>query len=160
MSDWIPDLSRSSKPIYLAIADLLAADVRCGRLSAGDRLLSQRELARRLEIDFTTVARGYREAQKRGLIELLVGQGTYIRTPASPEQPARLPPRNRIEVVDLSMNLPPEPDDPSLIERMRAGLEEVGRDIVALLRYQGFGGSPADKDAASAWLARRSLAPT
>jgi DNA-binding transcriptional MocR family regulator len=160
MSDWIPDLSGSSKPIYRAIADLLAADIRCGRLSAGDRLLSQRELARRLEIDFTTVAKGYREAQKRGLVESLVGQGTYVRAPANPERPARLPARNRIEIVDLSMNLPPEPDDPALIERMRAGLEEVGRGIVALLRYQGFGGSPADKDAASAWLARRSLAPT
>jgi DNA-binding transcriptional MocR family regulator len=59
----------------------------------------------------------------------------------------------------LSMNLPPEPDDPALIERMQAGLEEVGRDLVSLLRYQGFGGAPADKDAASAWLGKRALAP-
>jgi DNA-binding transcriptional MocR family regulator len=57
------------------------------------------------------------------------------------------------------MNLPPEPDDPELIGRMRAGLEAVGRDLVALLQYQPFGGGPADKDAASQWLSRRALAP-
>lgn len=42
---------------------------------------------------------------------------------------------------------------------MQEGLAEVGRDLVSLLRYQGFGGAPADKDAASAWLGRRALVP-
>src|SRR5207245_6267332 len=62
-------------------------------------------------------------------------------------------------LVDLSMNLPPEPSDPDLIDRMQAGVEYVSRDIVALLRYQGFGGTQADKDAASSWLGRRALVP-
>jgi DNA-binding transcriptional MocR family regulator len=58
------------------------------------------------------------------------------------------------------MNLPPEPDDPDLIGRMREGLAELSTDLVSLLRYQSFGGSSADKDAASAWLGRRALVPT
>jgi DNA-binding transcriptional MocR family regulator len=58
------------------------------------------------------------------------------------------------------MNLPPEPDDPELLERMQAGLTEIGQDIAALLRYQGFGGSPDAKDAASSWLGRRGLVPS
>ncbi len=58
------------------------------------------------------------------------------------------------------MNLPPEPDDPDLLERMQSGLTEVGQDIAALLRYQGFGGSPDAKDAASSWLGRRGLVPS
>ena len=62
-------------------------------------------------------------------------------------------------IVDLSMNLPPEPDDPELLDRMQDGLEAVGRDLVSLLRYQGFGGVQADKDAASNWLSRRALVP-
>jgi hypothetical protein len=57
------------------------------------------------------------------------------------------------------MNLPPEPDDPELIERMQAGVEYVSRDILSLLRYQGFGGTQVDKDAASSWLGRRALVP-
>jgi DNA-binding transcriptional MocR family regulator len=160
MMDWMPDLAQSDKPRYLAIADIIASDLRQGRLSAGDRLPPQRKLASRLAIDFTTVARGYSEAQKRGLVESRVGQGTFVLAPVAAKREARAPSQRRAEIVDLSMNLPPEPDDPALIERMRAGLEEVGRDLVSLLRYQGFGGSPADKDAASAWLGRRALVPT
>src|SRR5271168_5164519 len=160
MIDWTPDLASSNKPRYLAIADLIAADIKTGRLATGDRLPPQRKLASRLQIDFTTVARGYAEAQKRGLIESRVGQGTYVRSPANGARAHSPPAASRGDIVDFSMNLPPEPNDPALIERMQAGVQEVSRDIVALLRYQGFGGSPADKDAASAWLGRRALVPS
>jgi DNA-binding transcriptional MocR family regulator len=159
MIDWTPDLASSNKPRYLAIADLIAADIKTGRLATGDRLPPQRKLASRLQIDFTTVARGYAEARKRGLIESRVGQGTYVRSPANGARAHAPPAASRGDIVDFSMNLPPEPNDPALIERMQAGVQEVSRDIVALLRYQGFGGSPADKDAASSWLGRRSLVP-
>ncbi len=158
MADWTPDLTRSDKPRYLAIAELLADDIRSGLLAPGDRLPPQRKLAAQLGVDFTTVARGYVEAQKRGLVESKVGQGTFVLKPSRRAKAILRAPR--VEPVDLSMNLPPEPDDPVLIERMQDGLAEIGRDLLSLLRYQGFGGSQADKDAASAWLSRRSLVPS
>ena len=140
MGDWWPDLSESDKPRYLAIADAISEGIRNGRLEPSDRLPPQRKLARRLDIDFTTVARGYVEAQKRGLIESRVGQGTFVRPGARRRHGpiARHP-----EIVDLSMNLPPEPDDPELLDRMQDGLESLGRDLVYLMRYQGFGGVEA-----------------
>ena len=156
MTEWTPDLSLSDKPRYIAIADIIGQDIKSGRLTGGDRLPPQRKLATRLSIDFTTVARGYVEAQRRGLIESRVGQGTFVR---GARRPTRVQPTTRPEIVDLSMNLPPEPNDPDLLERMREGCADVARDLVALLRYQGFGGSRADKDAASAWLGRRALVP-
>jgi DNA-binding transcriptional MocR family regulator len=157
MLAWTPDLSLSDLPRYLAIADAIALDVRAGRLAVGDRLPPQRKLAQRLAVDFTTVARGYVEAQKRGLVESRVGQGTFVSLP----RPRSAPGRAQVpSPVDLSMNLPPEPDDPDLLGRMSAGLVEVGRDLVGLLRYQGFGGAQADKDAASNWLGRRALVPS
>jgi DNA-binding transcriptional MocR family regulator len=67
MGEWSPLLSRLGKPRYRAIADAIAEDIRNGKLAPLDRLPPQRKLARRLNIDFTTVARGYVEAQKRGL---------------------------------------------------------------------------------------------
>ena len=157
MHDWTPDLAASGKPRYLAIADAVARDIETGRLSVGDRLPPQRTLAGRLTIDFTTVARGYVEARKRGLVESRVGQGTFVvgRPSAAPA-----PRSSRPELVDLSMNLPPEIDDPALVARMQEGMAEVGRDLVSLLRYHPFGGAPADKDAATAWLGRRALVPT
>lgn len=156
MPDWTPDLSQSDKPRYLALADAIAGDIKCGLLTRGDRLPPQRKLAHRLGLDFTTVARGYVEAQRRGLVESHVGQGTFV-SGTRAASPQRAP---RTDLVDLSMNLPPEPDDPDLLARMRDALAELSRDLVALLRYQSFGGSPADKDAASAWLGRRALVPT
>ncbi|WP_374545706.1 PLP-dependent aminotransferase family protein [Rhodoblastus sp.] len=161
MKDWAPNLATSGKPLYLAIADALDEDIRLGRLAIGDRLPPQRRLAERLAIDFTTVARGYAEARKRGLVSSTVGMGTFIcaRHPAEPAPRADDRP-GRPDIFDPSMNLPPEPTDPELIERMRAGLAAVGQDLVSLLRYQRFGGDQIDKDAASAWLGRRALVPT
>jgi DNA-binding transcriptional MocR family regulator len=156
MIEWTPNLASSDKPRYLAIADAIAEDIRSGRLAASDRLPPQRKLARRLAIDFTTVARGYVEAQKRGLIESRVGRGTFV---LKSVKRRHSPMARHPEIVDLSMNLPPEPDDPELLDRMQDGLEAVGRDLVSLLRYQDFGGVRADKDAASNWLTRRGLVP-
>src|SRR5215475_13081262 len=156
MQDWMPNLASSGKPRYLAIADAIAEDIRSGRLAPSDRLPPQRKLARRLDIDFTTVARGYVEAQRRGLVESRIGQGTFVRTTAKRRHG---PMARHPEIVDLSMNLPPEPDDPDLLDRMQDGLEAVGRDLVYLLRYQGFGGTQPDKDAAAMWLGRRAMVP-
>lgn len=157
MAEWLPDLSKSDKPRYLAIADAIAEDVRIGRLTTGMRLPPQRRLASRLGLDFTTIARGYVEAQKRGLVESTVGQGTFVKamTPA-----VVLPMRRRPEVADHTMNLPPEPTDPVLVDRMQAGLAEISRDLISLMRYQGFGGSEADKEAAASWLGRRAMVPS
>src|ERR1700748_1813351 len=151
MADWTPDLASSDKPRYLAIADAIADDIGAGRLAVGDRLPPQRKLAKRLDVDFTTVARGYVEAQKRGLIESKVGQGTFVRDKPKPRRSQQAPPPRP---VDLSMNLPPELDDPDLIERMQAGLEYVSRDIVSLLRYQALRGTRGDNDAASTLVSR------
>jgi DNA-binding transcriptional MocR family regulator len=147
---WIPQIGKSIGPHYLAIADAIEADIRIGRLAPADRLPPQRVLAQQLGLNFTTVARAYVEAQRRGLIESRVGAGSFVRGEAA----ASPKPARRRDLVDLTMNLPPEPEDPVLLERMRLGLEEIGANLTALLRYQGFGGAPADKDAAVTWLAR------
>jgi DNA-binding transcriptional MocR family regulator len=150
---WLPELGERGRPAYLAIVDSIATGVKSGRLLPGERLPPQRTLAEQLDLDYTTVARAYAEARRRGLVDSTVGRGTFVR---APEGVARrsdgvAPP------VDLSMNLPPEPDDPALLERMRQGighLQQLG-DLRALLRYQEFGGSPNDREAGIRWLARQ-----
>ncbi|WP_440981147.1 PLP-dependent aminotransferase family protein [Shinella sumterensis] len=160
MKTWHPDLGRSSSPLYMAIADLIELDLKSGQLSPGDKLPTHRDLARRLAIDVTTVARGYVEAQKRGLVQSHVGRGTFVTGTESPRAnpPVATPPDGRrAAVIDLSMNMPPEPDDPALIARMREGLATVSADLLPLLRYQGFGGAAMDKEAAASWLGRRDV---
>lgn len=162
MTTWHPDLSRSNSPLYMAIADAIALDLRSGRLSDGDKLPTHRDLAKRLAVDVTTVARGYIEAQKRGLVQSHVGRGTFVT--GRPDAPRGIPleavpDARRASALDLSMNMPPEPDDPDLVARMREGLAALSADLVPLLRYQGFGGAGVDKDAAALWLGRRGLTP-
>ncbi|SEN89592.1 DNA-binding transcriptional regulator, MocR family, contains an aminotransferase domain [Palleronia pelagia] len=141
----------------MQLADAIAQGVRDGTLGLGDRLPPQRQLANRLGIDFTTVSRGYAEARRRGLISSHVGRGTFIaRSTAEPEQPEL----RRKSDVDLTMNLPPEPQDADLIERMQDGLQTVSANLVDLLRYQSATGGQIDKDAASTWLSLRGLVPS
>lgn len=152
---WAPDLARWGKPHYQAIVESLAEDIRTGRLRAGTRLPTQRALAARIGLNFTTVSRGYVEAHRRGLVEGRVGQGTFV---VEPVRAPRTAAPTRAVPVDFTMNLPPEPDDPALLARMQASFADLSGDLPNLLRYQGFGGTEADKDAATRWLAARGVA--
>ncbi len=156
MNDWCPEIPENRSPRYVAIADAIVRDLERGALRPGDRLPPQRRLAERLGLDFTTVSRGYSEAQKRGLVESHVGRGTFVtaqRTRASGPDPAR------VRDEDLSMNMPPEPRDERLLHRMREGLGYVGENMAPLLRYQSSVGSDRDKSAALTWLGKRGLNP-
>ncbi|MEP2920664.1 MAG: PLP-dependent aminotransferase family protein [Sulfitobacter sp.] len=156
MDGWIPEIPDSTGPVYLLIADAIARDMETGRLQSGDRLPPQRRLADLLGLDFTTVSRGYKEAARRDLVESHVGRGTFIR---GARAEGREDDPVRTAQVDLSMNLPPEPDDPDLVDRMRGGLMDVSANMVSLLRYQSGVGSDKDKEAASVWLSMRGMVP-
>lgn len=148
---WKPTIRKDGGPIYLAIADALAADIADGRLNDGTRLPTQRKLADALKIDFTTVSRAYAEAQSRGLIEGRVGQGTYVRA-----RRQAAPKTRSTGIVDMSMNLPPRFANEALISKMWdvvAGLQDGGLDL--LMRYQEPGGAMPDREAGASWLSRR-----
>jgi DNA-binding transcriptional MocR family regulator len=157
---WMPDLKQWGKPHYLAIVEALADDIRMGRLTPGTRLPTQRALAEALGLNFTTVSRGYVEAHKRGLIEGRVGQGTFVVDPARSARSDGGARAARVGPVDFTMNLPPEPDTPSLQARMHTSFAELSGDLANLLRYQGFGGTDEDKVAALHWLKGRGVGAT
>lgn len=157
MTSWVPAFSTSGKPRYLEIADAIERDASSGVLTAGAQLPPQRRLADVLGLDFTTVSRAYTEAQSRGLVESHVGRGTFVRARPGATGPVADPRRAREQ--DLAMNLPPEPDDPALLAAMRQGLETVGANLVALLRYQSTVGSEMDRSAALSWLSMRGMVP-
>lgn len=147
---WSKVIRESGKPAYQAIAELIANDIKSGRLTAKDRLPPLRELAEDLGLNYTTAARGYAEARRRGLIDARAGRGTFIRS-ASARQPAR-----RGSLLEMTMNLPPEPHDPHVLDRMHEGFEFLRsqNDLYSLLRYQEFGGLLEDRDAGARWLQR------
>ncbi|MEO0976461.1 MAG: PLP-dependent aminotransferase family protein [Pseudomonadota bacterium] len=160
MTDWRPDLRRSDAPRYIAIADSIAADLSNGRLSPGDRLPAQRRLAEILGLDFTTVARGYTEARRRGLLSSQVGSGTFVADPNGARGGASAEAgTSRACPPDFSMNLPPEPNDPALATKMQASYSALASDLMPLLRYQTLETSEKDQLAAARWLEATGLAP-
>ena len=142
---WIKALQDAEKhPAYLLIADLIAEDIDLGRLKGRDKLPTLREMAIILGLNYTTVARAYNEARNRGLIVSRPGIGTFIKGRAK-----SMPLRGGSD-FEMTMNLPPEPQMPVLTQKILQGFEMAmsNRDIYSVMRYQDFGGSMLDKEAA------------
>jgi len=63
---------------YERIAERLAADVRAGRLGPGERLPSERDLARRLEVGRASVREAIAALVLRGVLETRPGSGSFV----------------------------------------------------------------------------------
>jgi DNA-binding FadR family transcriptional regulator len=63
---------------YEQIAERLAADIRSGLLAPGERLPSERELARALEVSRASVREALAALQLRGVVETRPGAGTFV----------------------------------------------------------------------------------
>lgn len=148
LEDWNKVLSSCNKPAYLAIAEAIELEIQRGVLKLDDRLPPIRELAKGLNLDYTTVARAYQEAQHRGLITSKAGVGSYV----------RIRNLNQLEaeptLIEMTMNMAPEPQEPELLARMRHGARHVTEqgNFHRLTRYQDFGGTEDDQQAAAVWL--------
>lgn len=152
-SRWAAAIRTSTKPAYVAIADAIAEDIQTGKLAASQKLPTLRVLASALQLNFTTVARGYTEAQHRGLIDARAGSGTFVREIVN-NGPVRRP--GAASLIDMTMNMPPEPHDHALMQRLRQGIANFADalDPYELLRYQEFGGSHEDREIGAQWLSR------
>ena len=143
---WLKKLSESKKPAYLLIADLIEEDINSERLQARERLPALRDLAQDLQLNYTTIARAYNEARKRGLIDSQVGTGTFVRgrAPAIPLRDG--------SSAEMTMNMPPEPT--ILAAKLKADAARIieNADIYNLMRYQDFGGNAEDREVAAEWL--------
>ncbi|MGW3413054.1 aminotransferase-like domain-containing protein [Streptomyces sp. NPDC000888] len=152
-------------PVYRRIAEAIAAAVTTGRLVAGDRLPTHRELARELGIAVPTVSRGYREAEQQGLISSTVGRGTFISgvsgiphlrdTPASGTSGSSGPSAADGR-LDMAVNAPARGMHEELLRRALAAVSTTG-DIGALLGYEPDIGSYEHRRSACRWLARSGL---
>lgn len=141
---WLGTLVDGGGPRYLQIADAIGNALDEGRLRPGDRLPPQRQLARQLGLDLTTVTRAYAEARRRGLLDARVGQGSFVSH--GPADDGR--------VADLSMNIPPPPPGGKLEYMLRQGMNDVlaRADVDTLMTYHWGAGSLADREAAAAWV--------
>ncbi len=140
----------TARPAYLLIADIIADGINSGEFQPRDRLPPLRDLAALLAINYTTATRGYAEARRRGLIDSRPGMGSFIR--------GKVPsvPLNGDSSYEMTMNSPIEPGE-ELAQAIAAGAINLftQKNILALLRYQDFGGLADDKAMAKVWLEKQ-----
>ncbi|SFO79235.1 DNA-binding transcriptional regulator, MocR family, contains an aminotransferase domain [Mesorhizobium sp. NFR06] len=101
MTNWLPDLSSGSGPLYQRLADSIESDIDKGVIDAGAKLPPQRDLAYDIGTTVGTVGRAYQLLRERGLVSGEVGRGTYVlaqQSEAKPEFP--LPDMQGTRLVD------------------------------------------------------------
>jgi GntR family transcriptional regulator len=69
---------KSTKGIYLQIADNLCRQILEGQLQPGDRVVSVRDLAAEFEVNHNTVMRAYTNLQDAGIFDNKRGVGFFI----------------------------------------------------------------------------------
>lgn len=122
MAIWVPSISETDGPIYLAIANAIESDIEGGRLARGDRLPPQRELAYQLGVTLGTVTRAYREAERRRLLRGETGRGTFV-APETQSISPLIPLEDQEDGLDLGRNFA----YPHLNPDLGAGLVRLSR---------------------------------
>jgi DNA-binding transcriptional MocR family regulator len=156
MTTWHPSLEGRSGPRYAAIAEALAEDIGEGRLAAGERLPTHRDLAWRLGVTVGTVTRAYAEAERRGLIAGEVGRGTFVREPVPIDMPSPAGGETN-GFVDLSFNLPPSHPEQRLIAEAVAEISGDGQ-LGRYLTYDMGLGRSEHRAAGAHWMSDAGLA--
>lgn len=78
VGEWVQVDSGASQPLFDQLRTQIIEAVRGGRLLAGIRLPTVRELAAELGLAVNTVARAYRELETAGIVETKGRFGTFI----------------------------------------------------------------------------------
>ncbi|HAT8881727.1 PLP-dependent aminotransferase family protein [Legionella pneumophila] len=143
---WTPRFSSKVKTKYMQIVEALAEDIANGLLADGTRLPSQRQIAKALDIDLTTVTRALNEASNRGIIEAKRGYGTHVRQTAQQKEGSYVH-----SELDLSMNIAPQPA--FLNKKFAQKINELLLNEPGLsLGYQESNHSPYHLNGAFLWL--------
>ena len=155
MTIWTPTLADDQGPLYRQLADAMERDIAAGRLAPGQRLPTHRDLADALGVNVSTVTRGYREAEQRGLVAGTVGRGTFVAADAvtatamvsfEPSGPG---------MVEMGLISPLPHLDPDLAD----GFKRIARrkDSTAFMRYTDPRGLPEHREVGARWAGRYEL---
>ena len=78
MTNWLPDMSQGSGPLYVRLAERIEEAITNGTLPTGTKLPPQRDLAFDIGVTIGTVGRAYTLVRERGLVSGEVGRGTFV----------------------------------------------------------------------------------
>ncbi|HSR72128.1 MAG TPA: PLP-dependent aminotransferase family protein, partial [Kiloniellales bacterium] len=160
MSNWDPDPTALTRPVYQSLVRQIVRAVEDGRLAPGERLPTHRSLAHRLGVSVQTVGRAYEALIQRGVIVGEVGRGTFVRPDKLEPAPPFILERGPGAPIDLSILKPV--GDPRHVERAGAALQALAADLPPRCLFS-FRPSLLQKDyreTAVGWLARCGVTTT
>jgi DNA-binding FadR family transcriptional regulator len=132
------------------VADALAAEVRSGRLSEGDRLPTETALAGQFGVSRTVVREAVSRLKSLGLVDSRQGSGVYVRAagvePLRFEMPHVASREAVIQMVELRRALEAEVAGLAAERRTKADLRRIREAIKALQAAVKAGGNGADED--------------
>jgi GntR family transcriptional regulator len=108
-------------PLYAQLDRGIRAAIAAGRLKAGDRLPTVRQLAVELKINANTVAKVYAELERAGVLATQRGIGTFVRENRTPPGAATRRDRDR--------ELRP------LVDRLLADASAMGISLPEIVEY-------------------------
>ncbi|MDQ0060874.1 GntR family transcriptional regulator [Paenibacillus harenae] len=105
-------------PIYLQIMNYMKKQIVIGKLKAGDKIPSVRELAVELQINPNTVQRTFQELEREQIVETRRGLGRYVTS-------------EEAKIMEIKKEMAGD-----LIDRFIQGMQELGfqnDDIVSIV---------------------------
>ncbi|MGC1498143.1 MAG: GntR family transcriptional regulator [Sulfitobacter sp.] len=75
--------SAAALPIYVQVSERLIREIAAGRLSDGERLPPERQLAAQHQVTVRTLRKSLKILEEKGILERVQGSGNYVRTDPS-----------------------------------------------------------------------------
>lgn len=151
---WKPDLSKMAGPKYVALAELLEADIKSGKLAAGTKLPPQRELADFLDLNLSTISKAYKLCGQKGLLSASVGNGTYVASDAAAET-VLLCGRENAHIIEMGAIVPSVTANLKVKQYTESLLRRP--DALQLFSYGAPGGTKRQCGAGVTWLRKSGL---
>lgn len=141
---------------YKSLVDTFAEAIRSGRMPAGTRLPTHRQLAAEHGLALVTASRVYSELEAMGLVSGETGRGTFVREISLPPGQGSGQMTVAPGLLDLNFNYPSLPGQAELLRTALRQLALSG-DLEALLRYQPHAGRVHERAAMARHLLNRGL---
>lgn len=144
------------KPItpgaYLSdqVADVLAAEIRAGRLAAGDKLPTEAMLVDQFSVSRTVVREAVSRLKSLGLVDSRQGSGVYVKeqgfSPLNFDARSAVSKQAVIQMVEVRRALEAEVAGLAALRRTQADLKRIRKSITVLDQAVQAGGDGVDED--------------
>ena len=132
------------------VADAIAAEIRAGRLAAGDKLPTEAALVKQFSVSRTVVREALSRLKSLGLVESQQGSGVYVKeigfSPLNFDVKSSVSRQAVIQMVELRRALEAEVAALAAQSRNEADLKRIRKSITLLDQAVRAGGDGVDED--------------